>query len=207
MAADILLYNAQYVPVGEDQTQHLEFARDVSERFNNQLGDTFTVPEPVKAQHAFFGKEQGLRIKDLVDPTKKMSKSDDSGRGVIFLGDNPAAAAKKVMGATTDDLANINFDPGNQPGISNLLQILALLRGSSRDDVTAEFKGQSSYGDFKKVVADAVESFLTDFQTRLASVDNMAVMTKLEQSERDLAPIANATLLRAQTAVGLRKGQ
>lgn len=207
MAADILLYNAQYVPVGEDQTQHLEFARDVSERFNSQLGTTFTVPEPVKAQHAFFGKEQGLRIKDLVDPTKKMSKSDDSDRGVIFLGDDPATAAKKVMGATTDDLASVNFDPGNQPGISNLLQILALLRGSSRDDVVAEFKGQSSYGDFKRVVADAVESFLTNFQTRLASVDDAAVMAKLEQSERDLTPIANATLLRAQTAVGLRKAQ
>lgn len=207
MAADIVLYNAQYIPVGEDQTQHLEFARDISERFNNQLGNTFTVPEPVKAQHAFFGKEQGLRIKDLIDPTKKMSKSDDSDRGVIFLGDKPAAAAKKVMGAATDDLANINFDPYNQPGISNLLQILALLRGSALDEIIAEFKGQSSYGEFKKIVADAVESFLTDFQARLASVDDAAVIAKLEQSERDLMPIANATLLRAQTAVGLRKGQ
>jgi tryptophanyl-tRNA synthetase len=207
MAADILLYNAQYIPVGEDQTQHLEFARDISERFNSQLDDTFTVPEPVKAQHAFFGKEQGLRIKDLVDPTKKMSKSDDSDRGVIFLGDDPAAAAKKVMGATTDDLANINFDPQNQPGVSNLLQILALLQGRALEDVTSEFKGQSSYGEFKKVVAEAVESFLADFQTRLASVEDGVVIAKLEQSERDLTPIANATLLRAQIAVGLRKGQ
>lgn len=206
MAADILLYNAQYIPVGEDQTQHLEFARDISERMNSRFGDIFTVPEPVKAQHAFFGKDQGLRIKDLIDPTKKMSKSDDSGRGVIFLGDEPAAAAKKVMGATTDDLASVNYDPQNQPGISNLLQILALLRGKSLDDTVAEFKGQSSYGDFKSVVAGEVEKFLTDFQTKLASVDDAAVLAKLEQSERDLTPIANATLLRAQTAVGLRKG-
>jgi len=206
MAADMLLYGAQYVPVGEDQTQHLEFTRDIAERMNGRFGDIFTVPEPVKKQHEFFGKDQGLRIKDLVDPTKKMSKSDDSGRGVIFLGDDPAAAAKKVMGATTDDLASINFDPQNQPGISNLLQILALLRGASLDDTVAEFKGQSSYGDFKSVVAGEVEKFLTDFQSKLASVNDEEVLAKLEQSERDLTPIANATLLRAQIAVGLRKG-
>jgi len=206
MAADILLYNAGYIPVGDDQRQHLEFARDIAERFNTQLGETFTVPEPVKAQHEFFGKDQGLRIKDLVDPSKKMSKSDDSGRGVIFLGDEPAAAAKKIMGATTDDLANINFDPQNQPGISNLLQILALLRGASLDDTVAEFQGQSSYGDFKSVVAGEVEKFLTDFQAKLVSVNDEEVLAKLEQSERALTPIANATLLRAQIAVGLRKG-
>lgn len=205
MAADILLYNSQYIPVGEDQTQHLEFTRDIAERFNNKLGDTFTVPEPVAAQHKFFGKDQGLRIKDLVDPTKKMSKSDDSDRGVIFLGDDPSAAYKKVMGATTDDLASIDFDPQNQPGISNLLQILALLRGTPLDDVVAEFKGQSSYGDFKKVVAESLQAFLSDFQSRLASVDDSAVMAKLEQSESDMTVVANETLLRAQIAVGLRK--
>ncbi len=205
MAADILLYDAQYIPVGEDQTQHLEFARDIAERFNNKLGHTFMVPEPVKAQHAFFGKDQGLRIKDLVDPTKKMSKSDDSARGVIFLGDEPSAAAKKVMGATTDDLASIKFDPQNQPGISNLLQILALLQGVTLQQVRDTYEGQSSYGDFKKVVADAVESFLTDFQQRLAAVDDTAVIAKLEQSESALQPIAGDTLLRAQKAVGLRR--
>lgn len=205
MGADILLYDAQYIPVGEDQTQHLEFARDISERFNKKLGDTFTVPEPVAAQHKFFGKDQGLRIKDLIDPTKKMSKSDDSGRGVIFLGDEPAVAAKKVMGATTDDLANVKFDPQNQPGISNLLQILALLQGLALQDVAAKFEGQSSYGDFKSVVAGEVEKFLTDFQQNLKAVDDSAVIAKLEQSERDLIPVANATLLRAQQAVGLRQ--
>lgn len=205
MASDILLYNAQYIPVGEDQTQHLEFARDIAERFNNKLGHTFTVPEPVMAQHKFFGKDQGLRIKDLVDPTKKMSKSDDSARGVIFLGDEPSAAAKKVMGATTDDLANIKFDPQNQPGISNLLQILALLQGVTLQQVRDTYEGQSSYGDFKKVVADVVESFLTDFQQRLAAVDDTAVIAKLEQSESALQPIAGDTLLRAQKAVGLRQ--
>jgi tryptophanyl-tRNA synthetase len=205
MASDILLYGAMYVPVGEDQSQHLEFTRDISERMNARFGEIFTVPESVKAQHEFFGKEQGLRIKDLIDPTKKMSKSDDSGRGVIFLGDEPSVAAKKVMGATTDDLASVHYDPQNQPGISNLLQILALLRGESVDEVASEFEGQSSYGDFKSVVASEVEKFLTDFQARLSSVDDKDVIAKLEQSEQDLTPIANATLLRAQQAVGLRK--
>jgi tryptophanyl-tRNA synthetase len=205
MAADILLYNTSYVPVGEDQTQHLEFARDISERFNNKLGETFTVPEPVAAQHKFFGKDQGLRIKDLIDPTKKMSKSDDSGRGVIFLGDEPSAAAKKVMGATTDDLAYVRYDPENQPGISNLLQILSLLQGLTLEKTAAKFEGQSSYGEFKSVVAGEVEKFLTDFQQSLKAVDDSAVIAKLEQSERDLIPVANATLLRAQQSVGLRR--
>ncbi len=204
MAADILLYNAKYIPVGEDQTQHLEFTRDIAERMNGKFGEIFTIPEPVKSQHEFFGNDQGLRIKDLIDPTKKMSKSDESGRGVIFLSDEPAVAAKKIMSATTDDKAEINFDRQNQPGISNLLEILALTRGVSLDSVIAEFKGQTRYGDFKSTVANEVEKFLSDFQTRLAAVDDNAVIEKLEQSERDLTPIANATLLRAQQVVGLR---
>ncbi len=204
MASDILLYNAKYVPVGQDQTQHLEFTRDIAEHLNKKFGVIFTVPEQSSSQHDFFGKDQGLRIKDLIDPTKKMSKSDESGRGVIFLSDEPAVAAKKVMGATTDDKAEINFDRENQPGISNLLEILALLRGTALEEVVNEFKGQSRYGDFKSVVADEVEQFLIDFQQKLSGVDESAVIAKLEQSERDLTPIANETLLRAQQAVGLR---
>ena len=205
MAADILLYNAKYIPVGEDQTQHLEFTRDIAERINNKFGAVFTVPESVPRQHEFFGKDQGLRIKDLVDPTKKMSKSDESGRGVIFLGDDPAAAAKKIMSATTDDKAEIHFDKANQPGISNLLEILALLRGQDLTETVAEFEGQTRYGDFKQVVAAEVEQFLTTFQRKLAAVDDTAIIAKLEQSERDLIQTANATLLRAQQAVGLRQ--
>ena len=205
MAADILLYNAKYIPVGEDQTQHLEFTRDIAERINNKFGAVFTVPESVPKQHEFFGKDQGLRIKDLVDPTKKMSKSDESGRGVIFLGDDPAVAAKKIMSATTDDKAEIHFDKANQPGISNLLEILALLRGQDLTETVAEFEGQTRYGDFKQVVATEVEQFLTTFQRKLAAVDDTAIIAKLEQSERDLIQTANATLLRAQQAVGLRQ--
>lgn len=204
MAADILLYNALYVPVGDDQTQHLEFTRDIATRMNNKFGDIFTVPKAVKEQHEFFGKDQGLRIKDLQDPAKKMSKSDESGKGVIFLGDDPQAAAKKIMSAATDSKAEIHFDRQEQPGISNLLEILALLRGQPLSQTIAEFEGQTRYGDFKKVVADEVEQFLAGFQARLASIDDTAVLQKLEASEREVAKTAGATLLRAQQAVGLR---
>ena len=204
MAADILLYNASYIPVGDDQTQHLEFTRDIAERINSRFGTIFTVPESVTKQHEFFGKEQGLRIKDLVDPTKKMSKSDELGKGVIFLGDDPTVAAKKIMSATTDDKAEIHHDKVNQPGITNLLEILALLRGSSIQETTAEFEGQTQYGEFKKVVANEVETFLTEYQARLASVDDETILSKIEASERSQGVIANETLLRAQIAVGLR---
>jgi tryptophanyl-tRNA synthetase len=204
MAADILLYGASYVPVGDDQTQHLEFTRDIAERMNKQFGELFTIPKPVKDQHEFFGKDQGLRIKDLVDPTKKMSKSDESGKGVIFLNDSPDEAAKKIMSATTDDKGAIRYDRDGQPGISNLLEILALLRNTDLQTVIKEFEGQTSYGEFKEVVAEEVKAFLTQFQQNLANVDEQAVIAKLEQSERDMATIANTTLLRVQQAVGLR---
>ncbi|MDN5274496.1 MAG: trpS [Candidatus Saccharibacteria bacterium] len=204
MAADILLYNAKYVPVGDDQSQHIEFTRGIGERMNNRFGDIFTLPESVAKQHEFFGKDQGLRIKDLVDPTKKMSKSDELGKGVIFLGDDPAVAAKKIMSATTDDKAEIHYDKENQPGITNLLEILALLRGKDLQQTIGEFEGQTQYGEFKKTVAGEVEQFLTNFQAQLASVDNAAILAKLESSEQLLSGTANATLLRAQQAVGLR---
>jgi len=204
MAADILLYGAEYVPVGDDQRQHLEFARDISERMNARFGELFTVPYPLAKQTEFFTKGQALRIKDLVDPTKKMSKSDDTGKGVIFLTDTPEDAAKKVMGATTDDKASVNYDPEQQPGISNLLQILALLRGKPLDEVEAEFKGQERYGDFKRVVADEVAGFLTLFQERLAEVNDEIIFTALERSEKQANEQANTTLFRVQQAVGLR---
>jgi tryptophanyl-tRNA synthetase len=204
MAADILLYSAQYVPVGEDQTQHLEFTRDIAERLNSRFGELLTVPLPVPKQHAFFGKEQGLRIKDLQDPAKKMSKSDETGKGVIFMSDTPEAAAKKVMSAATDSLHRIAFDSKNQPGITNLLQIMALLSGRSQQDVTAEWAGKERYGDFKKAVADVVSIFLRDFHERLAQVDDARIAQKLEKSERIMNETAAVTLLRVQKAVGLR---
>jgi tryptophanyl-tRNA synthetase len=205
MAADILLYGARYVPVGDDQTQHLEFTRDIAERMNSKFNqDLFVVPEPVKKQHEFFGNDQGLRIKDLQDPTKKMSKSDDSGKGVIFLGDTPEVASKKIMSAATDSIGIINLDWDEQPGISNLLQILALLRGVTIEVVESEWKGKSSYGEFKSVVAESIKSFLESLQLNLAQVDDSAIQAKLESSEKAMNEIARQTLLNVQKAVGLR---
>jgi tryptophanyl-tRNA synthetase len=204
MAADILLYDAQYVPVGEDQTQHLEFTRDIAERMNNQFGKLFTVPLPVPKQHEFFGKDQGLRIRDLVDPTKKMSKSDESGRGVIFMSDTPEVATKKIMSATTDSYGQIKYDMRERPGVSNLLQLLSLFSGRELKQVTAEYEGKTSYGDLKKAVAEVVSNFLRDFQARLAAVDDQAALAKLTASEAKMNDAAKATLLRVQKAVGLR---
>lgn len=205
MASDILLYNSRYVPVGDDQSQHLEFTRDIAERMNSKFNqDLFVIPEPVKKQHEFFGNDQGLRIKDMQDPTKKMSKSDETGKGVIFLGDDPDVVAKKIMSAATDSLGSINLDWDNQPGISNLLQILALLRGERVEAIEAEWKGNSSYGDFKKAVAEATREFLVSLQGKLANVDDNAILNKLEVSETAMNKIANETLLRVQKAVGLR---
>ena len=204
MAADILLYSASLVPVGEDQTQHLEFTRDIAERMNNRFGELFVVPKPVPEQHKFFGKDQGLRIKDLVDPTKKMSKSDESGKGVIFLGDDPDAAAKKIMSATTDSVGAIHFDRDKQPGISNLLQILALLEKKPLETVAGDYDGKTSYGELKAAVADRAKTFLADFQNHLNQVDEQALQTKLEASEAAMRDVANNTLAKVQRAVGLR---
>jgi tryptophanyl-tRNA synthetase len=205
MAADILLYGATYVPVGDDQTQHLEITRDLGQRLNTKFNtELFTVPKSVKEQHEFFGKEQGLRIKDLVDPTKKMSKSDELGKGVIFLGDDPKVAAKKIMSATTDDFANIQYNPETQPGISNLLQILALLEGKDLQEIIDIYAGQTQYGAFKKTVADAVEQFLTTFQANLDQVNEKSLQEKLAISEAAMNQTANKTLAGVQKAVGLR---
>ena len=210
MAADILLYGATYVPVGDDQTQHLEFTRDLAERMNRKFGDLFIVPKPVIQQHQFFGKDQGLRIKDLVNPAKKMSKSDESDKGIIFLSDDPKSAHKKIMSATTDSIGKVQYDKENQPGISNLLEILTLVRQDAGREVTLEqtaneYFGMDRYGDFKRIVADEVAKFLENFQNRLAAVDQRAIEEKLASSEKDMNVVANETLYRVQKAVGLRK--
>lgn len=204
MAADILLYNAEYVPVGDDQSQHLEFTRDIAERINNKFGDIFVVPKSVSDQHKFFAKEQGLRIKDLVNPDKKMSKSADSDKGVIFLQDNPAEAKKKIMSATTDSINKVKYDPENQPGVSNLIEIYGLIKNKTAKDAEAEFAGQTQYGEFKLVVAEVVAEFLKNFQKKLAGVDDQIVTDKLEVSEEEMKNQANSTLLKVQKAVGLR---
>jgi len=199
MAADILLYDATYVPVGDDQSQHLEFTRDIAERMNSRFNsDLFTIPKPVKEQHEFFGKDQGLRIKDLMNPDKKMSKSDDTGNGVIFMTDSPELARKKIMSATTDSLNNVTYSP-DQPGIANLLDLLKLFGGS-----TEEFIGQNQYGPLKTAVADVIVKFLEDFQSTLNNVNDDQILAKLVESETKMNVIANDKLSRVQKAVGLR---
>ncbi len=204
MAADILLYGTDYVPVGDDQSQHLEYTRDIAERLNNKFGELFVIPKSVKEQHEFFGKDQGLRIKDLADPSKKMSKSDESEKGIIFLGDDPEAAAKKINSATTDSLGKIDFDPVNQPGVSNLLQIEALLTNRTVQEVAQSYAGETQYGPLKANVGQAAKEFLTDFQAKLASVDQDSLTAKLEASEQAMREQAGARLLLVQKAVGLR---
>ncbi len=205
MAADILLYGAKYVPVGADQTQHVELARDIAIRMNNKFGDVFTLPEPEKEQIAFAHSQERLRIRDLADPAKKMSKSDDTGKGVIFLGDEPDVAAKKVMSATTDSLSSIAYDMDKQPGISNLLTILATLEQKPLEDIIKEFEGQTQYGPLKTRVAEAVKAFLRDFQAKMSNVDDRAIEAKLTESEKAMNEVAKKTLEKIQKAVGLRK--
>lgn len=204
MAADILLYGARYVPVGDDQRQHLEFARDLAQRFNNKFGEIFVVPAEIKEQAKFASQDSSIRIMSLTNPEKKMSKSVKDPNGTILLKDDPKVAAKKVMGATTDSVGVINFDKKNQPGITNLLILLALLEGKSQDEINQEFVGQTQYGELKKRVASAVEETLVRLQKAYEEVDQGYLETKLKESEDIMREVANQTLLKVQQAVGLR---
>lgn len=204
MAADILLYGAKYVPVGEDQFQHLEITRDIATRFNNKFGDVFVIPEATKDQSAFIQRDNGIRIRSLTDPTKKMSKSSDDAKSKILLADTPDVASAKIMAATTDSVGSIHFDWENQPGITSLLQILALITGRNQAEVNVEWEGNTRYGDFKKVVADAVAEFLTGFHARFDAIDDNELIAILEEHESSMRRVAGETLLRAQQAVGLR---
>ncbi len=204
MAADILLYGAKYVPVGDDQRQHVEFTRDLAVRMNNKFGELFVVPEDNESQAKFANREEGVRIRSLRNPEKKMSKSIEDPAGTIMLSDNPEEASNKVMGATTDSLGSINLDWEKQPGISNLLQISALLDEKSLDEVTTEWLGKDNYGELKNRVAEQVKILLTDIQVKLNQIDEQALIEKLEQDEKAMNEVANSTLLKVQKAVGLR---
>jgi tryptophanyl-tRNA synthetase len=204
MAADILLYNAKWIPVGEDQRQHVEFARDLSMRINNKFGKVFVVPEDNAKQTEFSDRTEPIRIRSLRTPEKKMSKSVEDPAGTILLSDNPFDAAQKVMSATTDSENAIHWDWERQPGITNLLQILSLLGGKSKEEVTSEWEGKSTYGPLKEEVANSVKDFLTDFQHNLSLVNQDGLMQKLEADEAEMSTVANATLERVQQAVGLR---
>ena len=204
MAADILLYGAKYVPVGEDQQQHLELARVLGIRLNNKFGELFTVPEPWVKQLEFSNRLEGSRIRSLRNPDKKMSKSVDDPSGTIKLNDSPEVAAKKIKTAETDSVGKINWDWKAQPGITNLLQIYELLIGKSHSEVLAEWTGKERYGDLKQAVADVVSSFLQDFQAKLEAISDEQLTAKLESSETAMNLQANATLAKVQKAVGLR---
>ena len=204
MAADILLYDAEFIPLGEDQFQHIELARNLAIRFNNKYGEIFTVPAKTEDQVKFMEVEKAIRIRDLLNPEKKMSKSTEAQNSKIMLDDEPEKAAKKIMSATTDSLGKVKFDMFNQPGISNLLQIEALVTDVPLQDVINTWSGETSYGDLKKKVASSVSQMLTIFQEKLASIPDEQVLTLLEEGERYANGVANAKLLEVQKAFHLR---
>ena len=164
MAGDILLYNADIVPVGDDQRQHLEITRDIAERFNKIYGDTFVVPEA-------YIQKAGARIMGLQDPTSKMSKSSTIPNDTILLVDKPEEITKKIKKAVTDSEGIVKYDEKNKPGVSNLMSIYSIITGKTMDEIEVEFEGQG-YGVFKNAVADAVIKELKPFQEKYNEIIN-----------------------------------
>ena len=194
MACDIILYDANVVPVGEDQIQHVEITRDLVNRFNNRYGDVLVMP-------AYEVRKVGARIMSLSDPTVKMSKSDP--KGDIFLKDDLAVMRKKIMSAVTDSGSEVKYDPENKPGISNLLTIYAVLKDMSIEEAEKQFVG-SRYGDFKKAVADAVVEEMEPFQNRYKKIiETKAYEQVLKEGAEKARAVANVTLKRVQKAIGL----
>ena len=196
MAADILLYNADVVPVGEDQQQHVELTRDLVHRFNARYSkEVFVMPKAITPK-------VGARIMSLSDPTKKMSKSDP--KGDIFLKDEPNIIRKKIMSAVTDTGSDIFYDPVNKPGISNLLQIYAALSDISIEEAQAKFKDIHQYGEFKKIVADKVLEEIVPFQERYkAFLNNNTINEVLNIGKETARKVANKTLTKIKKTVGL----
>jgi tryptophanyl-tRNA synthetase len=200
-AADVMLYDAVIVPVGEDQRQHIELTRDLGQRFNSRFGQTFTIPE------VSIMKETA-KIYDLQDPTAKMSKSGDNDKGIIWLLDDPSVTAKKIKSAVTDTDGSVRFDPAEKPGVSNLLTLLSVLGGSSIPSLEAEFAGRG-YGDLKAATADAVVAEFEPVRARtLEMLDDPAELDRILAGNADRAEtIARATLERVYDRVGfLRRG-
>lgn len=197
MAADILLYNADYVPVGDDQKQHVELTRDLANRFNNKYSPTFTVPEPLVAK-------VGARIMSLSDPSKKMSKSDvDGSKGCIFLLDDLNVARKKIMSAVTDSVGIIQLDKQNQPGLYNLIEIASALSGRAMEDIVNEFSGKG-YGVLKGYVADVVCSELEKIQARYKEIMESKMLEEvLKQGAEKASYVANKTLAKVERKIGL----
>jgi tryptophanyl-tRNA synthetase len=194
-AADILLYHANQVPVGEDQRQHVELTRDLAQRFNMRFGDTFVVPE------AYIVKETA-KIFDLQIVDKQMSKSI-GGAGCLWLLEEPESLAKKIKRAVTDTGTEIKFDPENKPGVSNLLTILSTLSGRAVGELEGDYEGKG-YGALKSDVADAVVAFTTPFRTRVQELlaDNSGMDAVLADGAARARKVAEETLQRAYDAVG-----
>ncbi|MGH3678904.1 MAG: tryptophan--tRNA ligase [Natronosporangium sp.] len=195
-AADILLYQADAVPVGEDQRQHLELTRNLAQRFNATFGETFTVPAP-------YIMRETAKIADLQDPTAKMSKSASSPNGIIELLEDPARSAKKIRSAVTDTGREIVYDPERKPGIANLLTIYAALSGRSFDDLTTQYAGHG-YGDLKRDLAELVVEFVRPIQERTRGyLDDPAQLDKLLAVGAEKAgAVASVTLRTAYDRVG-----
>jgi tryptophanyl-tRNA synthetase len=194
MAADILLYDATIVPVGEDQVQHVELCRDLVNRFNARYGEILTMPRAEVTK-------VGARIMSLSDPTKKMSKSDP--KGDVFLKEDLSAIRKKIMSAVTDSGSEVRYDPDAKPGISNLLTIYAALGDIAIPEAEQRFK-EARYGEFKKAVADAVIGELTPFKKRYEEIIATGeYLEVLRQGAKKASAVADKTLHRVQKAVGL----
>ncbi len=196
MASDILAYDADLVPVGIDQKQHVEIARDIAIRFNKKYGDTFKVPDVMI-------NDKGTKIMDLVTPTKKMSKSSENPKGVIRLLDEPEVIRKKIMSATTDSESCIKYDMENKPGISNLINIYSSITGLDKEEVIEKFK-DSNYGNFKKEVADVVVDELSKIQNRYNEIINSYEIDKiLDEGIKKTRDVAKAKYELMKDRMGL----
>ncbi|QQS32554.1 MAG: tryptophan--tRNA ligase [Acidobacteriota bacterium] len=194
MAADILLYQTDLVPVGQDQKQHLELSRDLAERFNRDYGDTFKVPEP-------YIPKAGASIKSLQDPEKKMSKSDENANGSLFLLDDPDTITKKIKRAVTDSGTTIEFDE-TRPAINNLLTIYQLVTDKTAQECVAHFEGKM-YGQFKTELAEAVVEFLRPFQERIAHYDDATLRGILDRGAEKARSEAARTLNNVYSRMGI----
>lgn len=194
MASDILLYQTDLVPVGQDQKQHLELTRDLAERFNRDFGETFKVPEP-------YIPKAGASIKSLLEPEKKMSKSDENPNGSIFLLDDPDTVTKKIKRAVTDSGTTIEFDE-SRPAIHNLLTIYQLLTGKSAEESTEHFAGKG-YGAFKTELAEATVEFLRPFQDRVKDYDDESLKNILATGAEKARTIASETLKTVYERIGI----
>ncbi|MCY0876295.1 MAG: tryptophan--tRNA ligase [Firmicutes bacterium] len=196
MAADILLYQTDIVPVGDDQKQHLELTRDLAERFNSRFGETFTIPEVMTL-------EQGARIMSLDDPSKKMSKSNPNPQSRVELLDTPDEIRKKISRAVTDSDREVRYDLAMKPAVSNLLVIYALTTGESVADVEARYEGKG-YGDFKKELAEAVVAHLEPIQARFREVRASGeVQRVLQEGAQRAQGVAAQTLAQVKERMGL----